>query len=233
MKRLAAAAALAALAVLAAFALFMKGQRESAAPVPALPMPDAPRRSAPDAFPSRARPADAPRTETAPQDTAPSKPGSSPRASLEGSSDKVRLLEEILNGRDDNDPRLDSSFNSLPSAVRLRFQQKYRSLPPESLNQRGIIVYLLGKNIADASDWAFLREVAAEPPCLSLADCSKAASGDGSAGDAVTLAYPSLVALKQAERLLSSSRAEALGVVRAGKASRVPAVVDAASRIAP
>ena len=84
------------------------------------------------------------------------------------------------------------------------------------------IVYLLGKNIADASDWAFLREVAAEPPCLSLADCSKRSKGTAEMGDEVTLAYPALVALRQARR--AENAAEKARVLHAAKGSRMPAV---------
>ena len=166
-------------------------------------------------------------------DLKPAAPTATARASVAASSDHEAILDDILRARDDNDPRLDSAFNSLPPETRLRFQRKYRALPPESRNQRGTIVYLLGKNLSSAEDWAFLREVAAEPPCLSLGDCSKASADGGDSGDGVTLAYPALVALKQAERLLSSSRTEALSVARAGKASRVPAVAEAASRLDP
>ncbi|MCR4293962.1 MAG: hypothetical protein NUW21_00395 [Elusimicrobia bacterium] len=147
------------------------------------------------------------------------------------------LLDEILRARDDNDPRLEAAFLGLSAAARRGFREKYRGLPPESRNQRGTIVYLLGKNLAAPEDWAFLREVAAEPPCLSLADCRTAApEGGGETGDAVTLSYPALVALKQAERVLSagapaSSRREALSVVRAGKSSGSRAVAAMASRL--
>lgn len=150
--------------------------------------------------------------------------------------DPAALLDEILLARDDNDPRLDSAFNALTPDERRTFREKYRALPPESRNQRGTIVYLLGKNLNGPEDWAFLREVVGEPPCLSLTDCAKAPSGGGSGpGDAVTLAYPALVALKQAERVLAEggpSRSEALSVARAGQESRVPKVARAAERLA-
>jgi hypothetical protein len=150
---------------------------------------------------------------------------------------KAALLDEILLSRDDNDPRLDREFNALTPDEKGLFREKYRALPPESRNQRGTIVYLLGKSLSAAEDWAFLREVAGEAPCLSLADCAKPSAAGGSGpGDAVTLAYPALVALKQAERVLAEggqARDEAMSVIRAAKASRVPKVTQAAARLAP
>lgn len=153
--------------------------------------------------------------------------------------DSVSVLDEILRSRDDNDPRLDADFNGLSVETRRRFREKYRAIPPEGRNERGTIVYLLGKNLHAPEDWAFLREVAGEPPCLSLSDCARAPSAgeDGSedSGAAVTLAYPALVALKQAERVLAegpaSARSEARSVARAGKGSRASVVIEAAARL--
>lgn len=153
--------------------------------------------------------------------------------------DVVGVLDEILRARNDNDSRLETAFNGLPPAARRALRERYRGLAPESRNERGTIVYLLGKNLSAPEDWAFLREVAGEPPCLSLADCRTAApdaDGGGESGDEVTLSYPALVALKQAERVLSGEsapayRREALAVIRAGKSSAAPAVAAMASRL--
>ena len=132
----------------------------------------------------------------------------------------LSALEEILVSKNDNDPRLDTAFNALSGAEKTLFREKYRSLPPEKRNERGTIVYLLGKN----GDWEFLREAAAEPPCLSLSDCAKAAP-EGLA-DEVTLAYPSLVALKQAQRSLEAGADPAArSVIDAGLKSKAPAVL--------
>jgi hypothetical protein len=144
------------------------------------------------------------------------------------------LLDEILASHDDNDPRLDSAFNALSAADKAAFREKYRALPREQRNQRGTVVYLLGKNLSTPEDWAFMAAVAGEPPCLSLADCAKPSATAPELGDAVTLAYPSLVALKQAERALKEGRDEkdARAVVAAGRASGMRAVSRLAGRIA-
>ncbi|MBI5209703.1 MAG: hypothetical protein HY927_07025 [Elusimicrobia bacterium] len=163
-------------------------------------------------------------------------PGVPPPAAVSGPRLKLETLEDILRSRNDNDPRLDRDFNDLSPEAKRLFRRKYAELPPESRNDRGTIVYLLGKNLDDAEDWRFLRDVAGEPPCLNLAGCStEPAPGLAKAfGEDVTLAYPSLVALKQAQRVLEGPptperRAEALAVVAAGKGSRMRAVADLAA----
>ena len=146
---------------------------------------------------------------------------------------KLETLEEIFLSKNDNDPRLDRDFTDLSPQTKSLLRQKYRELPAELRNERGTIVYLLGKNLSSSEDWAFMRGVVQEPPCLSLADCSKTGLG-AALGDEVTLAYPALVAIKQAQRALEESRAdkEALAVIEAGKTSSMPAVARLADRIA-
>lgn len=152
---------------------------------------------------------------------------------------KLRELETILSSRNDNDPRLDLDFNSLTAEDKRLFREKYRAIPAESRNARGTVVYLLGKNLKTREDWAFLREVALEPPCLSLSNCAKRpapGSDEEATGDEVTLAYPALVALRQARRELEKARAavpdagaaeirkEALALFAAATKSRTRAV---------
>ena len=148
---------------------------------------------------------------------------------------KLVELDEILASRNDNDPRLDRDFLALTSRTKSAFRDKYRALPPERRNERGIIVYLLGKNLSAPEDWEFLRVVAGEEPCLSLADCAKAPEGESGPGDAVTLAYPSLVALRQAARAVDEGalRSAALPIFEAAKASRVKAVSRLALSLEP
>ena len=146
---------------------------------------------------------------------------------------KLATLEDILRSRNDNDPRLDRDFIGLSEEEKRLFRAKYRALARERLNERGTIVYLLGKNLQAEDDWSFFRAVAAEPPCQSLADCLKPSDAAGEAGDEVTLAYPSLVALRQAQRAAAEggSRVEARRVLEAGKASKIRAVIRLASSL--
>lgn len=146
---------------------------------------------------------------------------------------RLGALDAILAAKDDNDPRLDTDFNGLAKSTKRAFRLRYRQLAPEYRNERGTIVYLLGRNMKAAEDWEFLRQVALEEPCLSLRDCSKPGGGAGP-GDEVTLAYPSLVALKRAEQELASGgphKEEARAVIDAALASKAPAVRRMAERL--
>ncbi|MFH1723165.1 MAG: hypothetical protein ABII00_00945 [Elusimicrobiota bacterium] len=194
----------------------------------------------------RARPEDdapespAPRDDAAePSPATPAAPEAPKAPALPTPADKLRTLEDILALKDDNDPRLDSDFNDLSPEAKRLFREKYRSIPREGRNKRGTIVFLLGRNLKTEEDWAFLHEVISEPPCLSLGDCStKGGPSDGhrGIGAEVTLAYPSLVALRQAARTAEDPRGPAGGMaareasrlVRAAKGSPVPVVASKA-----
>ncbi|MBI3297376.1 MAG: hypothetical protein HYZ75_04375 [Elusimicrobia bacterium] len=144
---------------------------------------------------------------------------------------RLALLEDVLQAKNDNDPRLDSAFSALSEEEKIQFRAKYRAMPAESRNERGTVVYLLGQNLASADDWGFLREVAGEEPCLSLLACTK--GGRAGPGDEVTLAYPALVALKRAEAALEAgeSVAEARAVIAAAEAAGAPAAARLAERL--
>ncbi|MBI5202421.1 MAG: hypothetical protein HY925_12595 [Elusimicrobia bacterium] len=134
---------------------------------------------------------------------------------------RARLLEDVLKAKNDNDPRLDSGFENLTPEEKRVFRTLYSKIPREGRNERGTVVYLLGRNLKQPEDWTFLREVVSEPPCLGLQDCSRPG-----AGDEVTLAYPALVALRQARA--GGDIAELERVLAAARSSGVPAVARAA-----
>ncbi len=150
----------------------------------------------------------------------------------------LKLLEDVLAKGNDNDPRLDRDFNDLSPQAKHLFRQKYGKLPAEYRNDKGIIVFLLGrKNLRTDEDWAFLRSVVSEPACLSLQDCSKPMPADDSQdtpGLEVTLAYPQLVALDEAQKALAAQGAaarQAKLVVQAAKSSPVPLIAAKAAAL--
>ena len=152
--------------------------------------------------------------------------------------DKLASLEDVLRAGNDNDPRIDREFNALSLVDRRRFRAKYErldELAPEHRNDLGMIVFLLGKNLRDGEDWAFLRRVVQELPCLSMEDCAKPpAKADDEGNVAITLVYPQLVALAQAQRVMKeggSGSREALSVLQAGAASPSPLVSRKAASI--
>lgn len=123
---------------------------------------------------------------------------------------KLKILNEVFASRNDNDPRLDSEFAELTPELKTALIESYRLMPKESLNERGTVVFLLGKKIESEKDVEFLQEVMTETPCLSLSDCSTESRLENPEDDHLsesqetTLIYPQLMAL----RLMSSNYQE-------------------------
>ena len=121
-------------------------------------------------------------------------------------SPKVATLNEILESRNDNDPRLDSDLRDLTPEDRRELREFYRTLEWEDRNGRGTTIFLLGRNIDSEEDLDFFVEVLSEPPCLSLRNCEKAEAeflpgvDNHDSTKEITLAYPQVVALKSLER---------------------------------
>lgn len=126
------------------------------------------------------------------------------------SADRQRLsiLSEIFESKNDNDPRIDRELKVLDAMAKKAFRLKYGELQSEKRNERGTIVFLIGRNLTNQADFDFLCEVLREPPCYSLANCQGDASSVSKedfhreSGEEVTLAYPQMVALNVLERTL-------------------------------
>lgn len=146
-------------------------------------------------------------SETSP--TTPSSVSSEPPADPKA-EEQVRALEEVLKSHNDNDPRLDKDLKVLNDNAKMRFKDLYSKIPHEKRNDRGTIVFLLGRNIDSSKDLEFFKDVLNEAPCRSLDDCNKIETGGAlkendehqGGGYAVTLVYPQLVALKSLESFL-------------------------------
>lgn len=128
-------------------------------------------------------------------------------ASLEAVA-RLATLDQVLASKNDNDPRLDGELRTLSEDSKRLFRARYGALAREARNERGTVVFLLGRNLAKVADVEFLSEVLAEEPCLGLASCSEPPAPSKhdhehiASADEVTLAYPQLVALKAAESAL-------------------------------
>ncbi len=156
---------------------------------------------------------------------------------------QLQVLDEILQSKNDNDPRLDRELRTLDESAKAALRAKYRSMPPEKLNERGTLVFLLGRNLNSAADVAFLQGVLEERPCLSLADCSKsegAAHGEEAhleSLDETTLLYVQLAALDRLEARLADPqitpeiRQATLAALRATEGSQSARVAERARRI--
>ena len=154
---------------------------------------------------------------------------------------KLDLLQSILDSKNDNDPRLDSDFRNLSPEAKDALQNTYRQLKAEDRNGKGTIVFLLGREMTTPQDCEFMKSVLNEKPCLSLNDCTKdpgPTSGESEhleAGVNVTLAYPELVALQSAERVLKSSHHPlsecAKDLLKMGAQSEIPSVSKSSFQI--
>jgi len=126
-----------------------------------------------------------------------------------------QILTQILASKNDNDKRLDTEFKNLSPGTKYLLKQKYAGLPAEARNERGTIVFLLGRDLANSGtveDFKFFDQVGAEPPCRSLGDCSqetKAGPEDSHEESAigVTLSYPQQVLMHTLQDYLSRQQA--------------------------
>ena len=115
---------------------------------------------------------------------------------------KIALVTEILKSKNDNDPRMDTELRDLSPAAKAVLQKKYSEIEPEKRNARGTMVFLLGREIKDASELGFFKSVLQEKPCLSLENCEKAPGGHSGeeehleAINETTANYPQLLAVR-------------------------------------
>lgn len=130
-------------------------------------------------------------------------------------------LDEILISKNDNDPRLDRDFRHLTAESKSALRKKYSTLTLEDRNGRGTIALLIGREITEAQDIQFLKEILSEPPCYSLENCTQEThmptGGDAhhEMGFQVTLAYPQLSALYWLEKFLTRPNTENSGLPHA------------------
>ena len=153
---------------------------------------------------------------------------------------KLKILDEIFQSKNDNDPRLDLEFNQISQETKEALEKKYNELHLESRNERGTIVFLVGKSLSSEKDFQFLRQVLAEAPCLSLSDCTSNLSHPtqdrnshlGSVNE-ITLEYPQIVALKSIETYLANHSPDPplMQIVREASHSKSPIVSHMATSL--
>jgi hypothetical protein len=158
---------------------------------------------------------------------------------------KVHVLDEILATKNDNDPRMDKDLRMLSPAAKALIRGRYGATAAEKRNQRGTMVFLVGRELNTADDVAFMHSVLTESPCLSLANCAQEDKGSVQAADRhhegeteTTLAYPQLIALKSIEAYLgqpgagelSASLLAELEAARHSPVRKVASMADEISR---
>lgn len=155
---------------------------------------------------------------------------------------KLKILEQIIISKNDNDPRIDSEFKNLSPDLKLKLQDKYQHLPQEQRNERGLIVMILARELKTVEDIEFLKSIYGESPCLGLENCNVRDVSDPhhSALDQVSLNYPQMVVLHQISRQFekhpekftdSSVRDSVQSLLKLAKKFPVPLVSQKAEEI--
>lgn len=126
---------------------------------------------------------------------------------LSAEQKKWEELQEIVQSKNDNDPRLDQDFKIMSNELHDLFRKKYSDIPMEDRNQRGLIAFLISRDLKNNLDLEFLKKIYEESPCLSLDDCKAKSSEEPhlSGIDESTINYPQLVALYQLEKQLKGN----------------------------
>jgi hypothetical protein len=128
------------------------------------------------------------------------------RYSLE-TQGKLKTLAEIMGSKNDNDPRLDTDLKNLTEQDKVALKDFYSDLKLESLNERGTVVFLMGRSIQGPEDLDYMKDVLAEDPCMSLDNCtSKNVAKDThlDSMDETTMSYPQQIALESISRYTQS-----------------------------
>ncbi|MGZ3726989.1 MAG: hypothetical protein ACXWQQ_14385 [Pseudobdellovibrio sp.] len=117
-------------------------------------------------------------------------------------------LKQIIASKNDNDPRLDNELKKLSPQLHQVLYKQYEATPDEERNVRGLIAFLITRNLSSSADLEFVQKIFQENPCLSLEDCKKAAAQEDPHHSSVTettLNYPQLSQLYQIERQLTDN----------------------------
>lgn len=153
-----------------------------------------------------------------------------------------KTFESILQTKNDNDSRMDQDLKKLSPEMRKALFEKYNSLPAEDRSDRGLITFLIARDITTPDDLSFLKSVFEESPCLSLADCKTVGPDDPhfSSVNQTTLNYPQLNTLFQLEKTLEAHpeylkdpemREKFVATLRQAETFAVPVVQQKAQQI--
>lgn len=165
-------------------------------------------------------------------------------ASLNPSDKKAwQTLTEIIQSKNDNDPRLDHELKNTSPELHRAFFETYSQLAPENRNGRGTIAFLVARDLKSQQDFDFIEKIFQEEPCLNLADCKVSAPDTNphtSGMDQTTLNYPQLASLYQLSQQLGSRpellqnpayRENVLNILKTAENYPVPAVRNKAREI--
>lgn len=142
---------------------------------------------------------------TTPGDTTLNSPPAPPPEDswTESTRTKIKILREILSSKNDNDPRLDRDLSLLNTEDKRALRSQYQAFPPEARNERGTVVFLVGRNLDSEADLSFFEGVLREAPCLSFTSCAERMKDEPDphleGPLSVSLNYPQMVAMNRLE----------------------------------
>ncbi len=119
---------------------------------------------------------------------------------------KLAVIDQQLKLKNDNDLRMDRDLKYLSPTLHGIIFEKYETIPAEDRNGKGLLTYLIARDLKSNEDVQFLKKVYQETPCLSLSDCKALNPVENShhAGvDQTTLVYPQLAGLYRLEQSLT------------------------------
>lgn len=124
----------------------------------------------------------------------------------EADQKKWEVFQSILKSKNDNDPRIDRELKSLSPEMHQNLQSAYDQIPIEDRNGRGLIAFLIARDLTTTADVEFLRKIYQESPCLSFQNCGVAAPPDPHIDgiNQTSLNYPQLAGLYQLELKLKA-----------------------------
>lgn len=127
----------------------------------------------------------------------------------EGEKEKMNTFDEIIRSRNDNDPRLDHDLVNLSPVFHHVLSNFYETMDLEMRSERGLIAFVMARDLKSETDAQFLKKIFDESPCLSLENCRERTSSDPhlSGIDQTTLNYPQLATLYQLENKISKDPA--------------------------
>jgi hypothetical protein len=172
---------------------------------------------------------------------------SAPKITLQAEDLKAwQVFENVLQTKNDNDPRIDQYFKTLNENLRTALIQKYQTFAAEDRNARGLVAFLIARDTnfsnSNGQSAEFLKKVFDEPPCLSLSDCKTIGPDDPhhSGTNQTTLTYPQLATLFQLEARIRNNpellkdpkaREEFVAILSRAESFAVPAVQERALQI--
>lgn len=113
-------------------------------------------------------------------------------------AEKFKIFLEILKSGNDQDPRLDRELKGLSEPLKRELTKKYQEMDQEKFSARGLVAFLIGRELSSSADFQFAQSVLNEPVLVQDAH-EVPAQNHHAAVDQITRVYPQMVTLEMIE----------------------------------